>query len=130
VPPEDDARKTRFPTIRGPLGIIGLFIVLIYGMAVVFATAGLWRASPVPLDPLIWFLVLFPVLVLGVFTWLVVRHTDKLYSPGEYGEHKPSWMKTDRTEHGAPVPKKNRAPRPRKPKPKTEPTDHPDEAKP
>ena len=36
--------------------------------------------------PLIWFLVIFPCLVLGVFGWLVSRHHQKLYSPSDYRE--------------------------------------------
>jgi len=68
---------------RNPLGIIALFIVLIYGFAaLVTAFAGSLRASE--RLPLIWFLVLFPVLVLAVFSWLVSRHGGKLYAPGDY----------------------------------------------
>ena len=34
--------------------------------------------------PLIYFLVIFPVLVLGVFTWLVSRHSGKLFAPADF----------------------------------------------
>lgn len=34
--------------------------------------------------PLIYFLVLFPVLVLSVFAWFVSCHAGKLYPPGDY----------------------------------------------
>ncbi len=34
--------------------------------------------------PLIYFLVLFPVLVLGVFGWLVSKHSGKLFAPGDF----------------------------------------------
>lgn len=68
---------------RNPLGIIALFIVLIYG----FASLTLGINSS--LDgaerlPLVWFLVCFPVVVLLLFTWLVVSHHEKLYGPGDY----------------------------------------------
>ena len=33
---------------------------------------------------IVWFLVLFPVLVLAVFTWLVVQHHEKLYAPADF----------------------------------------------
>ena len=54
---------------RNPLGIIALFIVLVYGFAALVTT---FNSSFTPAErlPLIYFLVIFPVLVLGVFTWL------------------------------------------------------------
>lgn len=68
---------------RSPLGIIALFIVLIYGFAsLVTMFASSLQAGE--RTPLIYFLVLFPVAVLLVFAWLVSRHANKLYSPGEF----------------------------------------------
>ena len=64
---------------KSPLGIIALFIVLVYGLA----TVGLLSAGPY-VGVMVWFLVLFPVLVLAAFVWLLVGHTDKLYAPGDY----------------------------------------------
>jgi CheY-like chemotaxis protein len=68
---------------KNPLGIIALFIVLIYGFAslVTVFTSSLTSGERLPL---IYFLVLFPVLVLGVFGWLVSRHSGKLYGPSDY----------------------------------------------
>ena len=63
---------------RNPLGIIALFIVLIYG----FATADNLTASE--RLPLTWFLILFPVLVFLFFVHLVIHHSDKLYGPGDF----------------------------------------------
>ena len=58
---------------RNPLGIIALFIVLIYGFAsLVVGLSG--RLDPGDRTPLVWFLVVFPCLVLAVFTWLVSCH--------------------------------------------------------
>jgi len=67
---------------RNPLGIIALFIVLVYGIAsLVLSTAGL---TPDQKWPFIWFLIIFPVIVLGIFSWFVTRHHTKLYAPSDY----------------------------------------------
>jgi hypothetical protein len=68
---------------RNPLGIIALFIVLIYGFAAITLGASSSFESEERL-PLVWFLVLFPVLVLFVFVRLVTAHHEKLYAPGDY----------------------------------------------
>jgi hypothetical protein len=34
--------------------------------------------------PLIWFLVIFPILVLAVFTWLVISHSTRLFAPSDF----------------------------------------------
>ncbi len=34
--------------------------------------------------PLIYFLIIFPVLVLGVFSWLVSKHSGKLFAPSDF----------------------------------------------
>lgn len=68
---------------RNPLGIIALFIVLIYGFAAL--TLGFnSRLETAERVPLVWFLVLFPVAVLILFGWLVSRHHEKLYAPSDY----------------------------------------------
>jgi hypothetical protein len=69
---------------RNPLGIIALFICLIYGFAclVTGLTGNLKETERLPL---IWFLTLFPAVVLSVFYWLVSKHHWKLYSPEEMG---------------------------------------------
>ncbi len=68
---------------RNPLGIIALFIVLVYGMAsLVTLFGGATRSSEY--SYLVYFLVVFPMLVLAAFVWLVCRHSDKLYGPGDF----------------------------------------------
>jgi CheY-like chemotaxis protein len=68
---------------RNPLGIIALFIVLVYGFAsLVTAFAGSF--TPEERLPLIYFLVLFPVVVLVVFAWLVSTHSGKLFAPADF----------------------------------------------
>jgi CheY-like chemotaxis protein len=68
---------------RNPLGIIALFIVLVYGFAsLVTIFAGSFNASE--RLPLVYFLILFPILVLGVFAWLVSKHSGKLFAPSDF----------------------------------------------
>lgn len=67
---------------KNPLGIIALFIVLVYGFAA-FVTTSSSMAAP-ERTPLIYFLVLFPVLVFGVFALLVIFFPTHLYAPGDY----------------------------------------------
>jgi CheY-like chemotaxis protein len=68
---------------RNPLGIIALFIVLVYGLAaLVAAFSSSW--TPAERTPLIYFLVSFPVLVLGVFAWLVINHSINLFAPSDF----------------------------------------------
>ncbi|WP_437950854.1 hypothetical protein WME98_08670 [Sorangium sp. So ce296] len=68
---------------RNPLGIIALFIVMVYGFAsLVTAFAGSF--TPAERLPLIYFMILFPILVLGVFAWLVSRHSGKLFAPSDF----------------------------------------------
>ena len=68
---------------RSPLGIVALFIVLVYGFAsLVTAFAGSFTAAERLL--LICFLILFPVLVLIVFAWLVSKHSGRLFAPSDF----------------------------------------------
>lgn len=68
---------------RNPLGMIALFIVLIYGFACLVVGTSSYL-QPSERTPIIWFLVLFPVIVLGVFGWLVSSHHKKLYAPSDF----------------------------------------------
>jgi CheY-like chemotaxis protein len=68
---------------KNPLGIIALFLVLVYGLAS-FVVSSEAKFTPAERIPLIYFLVFFPVLVLAVFSWLVIKHNAKLYGPGDY----------------------------------------------
>ena len=70
---------------RNPLGIIALFIVLVYAFASLVVGFSSKLTAPERL-PVIWFLILFPALVLVIFAWLVSRHHAKLYSPADYRE--------------------------------------------
>jgi CheY-like chemotaxis protein len=67
---------------KSPLGIIALFIVLVYGFATLAATFGSNLKENV--TPLIYFLVIFPVIVFCGFLWLVSQHHDKIYGPSDF----------------------------------------------
>lgn len=69
---------------RNPLGIIALFIVLVYGIAgLVLGISGANLQAGERL-PLIWFLVVFPLIVLAAFYRLVTHHHIKLYAPQDF----------------------------------------------
>lgn len=68
--------------VRSPLGVIALFITLIYGFATL--TISLGNNLKEHIEPLIWFLVVFPVLVFLGFLWLVTKHFDKIYGPSDF----------------------------------------------
>ena len=69
---------------RNPLGIIALFILLIYGFAsILFAFSGN-NFTNAQKWCFVVFLVAFPCIVLIIFTVLVIYHHQKLYAPGEF----------------------------------------------
>lgn len=67
---------------KSPLGIIALFIVLVYGFASLVVSFGQNIGDNV--TPLIYFMVIFPVIVFAGFLWLVAKHHKKLYGPSDY----------------------------------------------
>jgi CheY-like chemotaxis protein len=67
---------------KSPLGIIALFIVLVYGFASLVVGFGSGLSEHVA--PLIYFMVFFPVLVFTGFLWLVAKHHNKLYGPSDF----------------------------------------------
>ena len=78
-----DFGETAIKLARNPLGIIALFQVLIYGIAG-YVTAKVDTNNPNLLIPLVWFLVIFPIIVLVVFAYLVIAHHEKLYAPSDF----------------------------------------------
>ena len=71
--------------IRNPLGILALFLSVIYGIAGYVISNGFsYLHGCCERLPLICFIVLFPLIVLGVFTYLVVKYNEKLYSPKDF----------------------------------------------
>lgn len=75
--------KTAKGLAKNPIGIIALFIILIYGFASLIVGMS-EHLNQEERFPLILFLVIFPILVLGVFGWLVSRHHAKLYAPTDF----------------------------------------------
>jgi hypothetical protein len=75
---------------RNPLGVIALFIVLIYGMATIVIINGN-HLDTYERNVFVWFLVTYPVLVLLTFAWLVSRHSAKLYAPRDFQDQS-HWM--------------------------------------
>jgi len=80
----DSFGKTAKSLSGSPLGIIALFIVLIYGFAALTLGISAKNLGTALQVPLVWFLVLFPVLVLLVFARLVTNHHQKLYGPSDF----------------------------------------------
>jgi len=79
---------------RNPLGIIALFISLIYGFACLVLSSSISNLhEPCERLPLIWFIIGFPITILIGFVFLVTKHHQKLYSPSDYGSSE-SFLKT------------------------------------
>jgi hypothetical protein len=78
---------------RNPLGIVALFISLIYGFASLLLGASADKLESLERWPLLLFVVFFPFAVLYVFYKLVTEHHGKLYSPGDYKDDD-SFLKT------------------------------------
>lgn len=71
---------------KNPLGIIALFIVLIYGINALVLGLFLQNLNQCERLLFICFLTIFPCLVLFIFTWLVIKHHGKLYGPKDYDD--------------------------------------------
>jgi hypothetical protein len=79
-----DFGQTARSLARNPLGIIALFIVLIYGIAALLFGLSSSYLNALQRWVLICFLVVFPVLVFFSFVWLVAKHSLKLYAPSDF----------------------------------------------
>lgn len=72
---------------KNPLGIIALFISLIYGFACLVLSSSIDNlCGNSERLPLIWFMIIFPILILIGFIYLVVKHHSKLYAPSDFKE--------------------------------------------
>ena len=80
----DNLSETAGKLARNPLGIIALFIVLVYGIAGIVLSASSQFLSEPQKSVLVWFLVIFPFVVFIGFLWLVSKHHTKLYAPTDY----------------------------------------------
>lgn len=70
--------------VRNPLGIIALFISLIYGMSALLLGESVDKLTTYNQTIMVIFIAIFPIIVLFVFGWLVSTHHQKLYGPGDY----------------------------------------------
>jgi CheY-like chemotaxis protein len=86
----DSFGKTARDLSKNPLGIIALFIVLVYAMASLVLIEGN-KLTTHERDHFVWFLVAYPVLVILLFSWLVIRHVEKLYAPADFKDQS-HWM--------------------------------------
>lgn len=84
VSPLEQFGRTAKRLAQNPLGVIALFLVLVYGIAGLVLGVSSKNLEPIERQPLIWFLVLFPVIVLVVFYLLVTKHHFKLYAPRDF----------------------------------------------
>lgn len=69
---------------RNPLGIIALFIVMVYAIAGLVISLAKPEFYQNPYHPSVIFLATFPLCVLFVFAYLVSKHHQKLYSPSDF----------------------------------------------
>lgn len=70
---------------RNPLGIIALFVSLIYGFACLVLSTSISNLNRnIERLPLIWFIIIFPLIILIAFIYLVIYHHEKLYAPGDF----------------------------------------------
>lgn len=76
---------------KSPLGIIALFIVLVYGFASLVVAFG--QSLDEYVVPLVYFMVGFPILVFFGFLWLVAKHHKKLYGPSDF-KNEENFLKT------------------------------------
>ncbi len=73
---------------RNPLGIIALFISLIYGFACLVLGLSGQSLTTDDRSPLVYFLIVFPLLILLSFVYLVVKHHNKLYAPADFKDER------------------------------------------
>jgi hypothetical protein len=68
---------------RGPLGILALLIGLIEAIASMVLVLSK-TLNPSERLPLVYFLVVFPFVLLGLLGWLVAKYPQNLYPPRDY----------------------------------------------
>lgn len=90
----DKFRESAQGFAKSPLGIIALFIVLVYGFASL--VVGLGQGISEHITPLVYFMVFFPVIVFCGFPWLVANHHNKLHGPSDF-KNEDNFMKSQMT---------------------------------
>lgn len=78
--------KNVIGVVKNPIGVIGLFLVLVEAIAALVVVNS---SLPYSLNLiLVLFIVIFPFVVLLVFYLLVTKHHQKLYSPSDYKDER------------------------------------------
>ena len=80
----DDFLRGAKSLASNPLGIIALFIALIYGFATLLLGVAAKHLEVYERVPLVWFVILFPILVLAAFFVLVTKYHVNLYAPADF----------------------------------------------
>ncbi len=70
--------------IRNPLTIIGIFSTLTEGLCIVI----LPQLDENNQNVFIWFVILFPTILLLLFFYTIIKHNTRLYAPGDFSEDK------------------------------------------
>lgn len=76
---------------KNPLGIIALFIVIVYAMATLTIALPTNQLSATDKTLMVVFLILFPIIVLAAFVYLVAMHSRSLYAPSDFTDQK-DWV--------------------------------------
>jgi hypothetical protein len=79
---ENNTGKYAVKLARNPIGIIALFVVLVEGVAGVVAVSG--DLDNVLKTILVVFIVAFPIGVLAVFCYIVIKYPGNLYAPADF----------------------------------------------
>lgn len=80
-----DFKEKNSGLIKNPLGIIALFITSIYGIAGLVIGPNFDKLyGDRERLPIIWFIILFPFVILVIFAYLVIKHNEKLYAPKDF----------------------------------------------
>lgn len=69
---------------KNPLGILSLLISLLYGIACLVFSLGAKNFTPAERIPLVYFIIIFPFIILFVLFQLVKNHHNKLYAPSDF----------------------------------------------
>lgn len=81
---DNDFQKFQKKNYKSPLGVIGLFITLVYGIAA-WLFDGIVAQLHIGLQiVLVSFVVLYPCILLGVFYAFITRHSKKVYAPQDF----------------------------------------------
>lgn len=98
----DNPLKNIKTFVRNPLGIIGLFVTIAYLIAAILLGYGLDKLHDAAERLLlIWFVILFPLVILFTFYKLVTKHYNKLYGPSDFqkDEHFMTFANRDEVQH-------------------------------